>query len=744
MHHTNQVFQISDAIAVKSFAVRTPLHLSPDGNYLAYAIQAPQRRPSPEQKEPGVFLPTGAPLELAGSEVWVVCMPTGEAHKLTSDGGIDWSPRWSPDGRQLAFYSDRAGVAQLWVWDREEDRQWPFSEVAIRVAFGFEVPQWTPDGTHVIAKLRPDDQPENEATSLENRTDSRDSRKASIIVWQTEQNEIASESKQANALAFAERIHGDVGIFDTRTGEVRRLAQGFYTTDMVLSPDGLFVAVLNLSGRAELTSQAVLFELLLVPLNGTPTRRLAANIRGSQAKGATLSWSPDGQHLVYTSQDGLYLLSTKGGEPSNLTATLSDKPGYIYCRPLWSTDGNSLFCMSDGHLWQVATDGRNARKLTEGLEREVIGAVAAGNTHVIWTPDGGQSVCVQTHNPDTKQDGFYRVQIANPCSTCLVELPVRLGRLIRFDLDAVSYDRQIIYRAEDATHPQDAWIADSTFIDRRQVTRLNPQLSRFAFGSTRLIEWNAQDGRLFRGVLLLPADYEEGHRYPLIVWIRGGDYLSEFVYTFGFASQGEGNFQVMANRGYAVLGVDTPLQSNEPLKELPGLVMPAVDKVIELGIADPERLGIMGYSYGGYSVNVLITQTTRFKAAVSGGGISNLTSYYGALSKSGHSFAIGWSESGQGRMGGSLWEHRQRYIDNSPIFHLDKVEAPLLLYCGEVDADGVALAQAAEMFSGLRRLGKTVVIACYCGENHNTPTWSATHLVDLWQRILDWFEEHLR
>ena len=118
----------------------------------------------------------------------------------------------------------------------------------------------------------------------------------------------------------------------------------------------------------------------------------------------------------------------------------------------------------------------------------------------------------------------------------------------------------------------------------------------------------------------------------MVTLIYPGDNLSGFVYYFGL---GDAIIQLLATRGYVVLCVDIPLESNEPLKEIPKLVLPTIDKVIEMGIANAHRLGIMGYSYGGYGTVGMIAHTTRFKAAVAGGGVYNLTSFYNWISKHG-------------------------------------------------------------------------------------------------------------
>jgi dipeptidyl aminopeptidase/acylaminoacyl peptidase len=142
-----------------------------------------------------------------------------------------------------------------------------------------------------------------------------------------------------------------------------------------------------------------------------------------------------------------------------------------------------------------------------------------------------------------------------------------------------------------------------------------------------------------RGALLLPAGYVDGKRYPLVVRVYGGSNLSRAVNRYGLQA-GIDNQQLLATRGYAVLLPDTPLGVGTPLADLAATVMPGVDAAVAAGIADPERLAITVHSYGGYSVLAILTQTTRFKAAVSSGGFSNLFSHYGDLRDDGSAYAV--------------------------------------------------------------------------------------------------------
>src|SRR5260370_14965156 len=142
------------------------------------------------------------------------------------------------------------------------------------------------------------------------------------------------------------------------------------------------------------------------------------------------------------------------------------------------------------------------------------------------------------------------------------------------------------------------------------------------------------------------------------------------------------NMQLLATRGYAVLFPDSRISVGTPMTDLVKTVLPGVNKAIELGVADPEKLGLMGQSYGGYSTLALIVQTTRFKAALRVAGPSNLVSLYVEMDENGTPGAIGVLQDGQGMMRGTPWEVRDRYIENSPLFYLDRVQSPLLIVQG--------------------------------------------------------------
>jgi dipeptidyl aminopeptidase/acylaminoacyl peptidase len=258
-----------------------------------------------------------------------------------------------------------------------------------------------------------------------------------------------------------------------------------------------------------------------------------------------------------------------------------------------------------------------------------------------------------------------------------------------------------------------------------------------------LIEWLSDDGDRLQGTLLLPANYESGRHYPLVVWVYGGAFLSDDFDRFGGAYRGPFNMQLLATRGYAVLLPDAPQHAGTPMLDLTKTVLPGINKVIEMGIADPDRLGIMGHSYGGYSTLALIVQTKRFKAAIEACGPGDLLENYGAMNKDGTAFGISIDEAGQGLMEGTPWQLRDRYIENSPFFYLDRVETPLLIIHGGAD-NSVGPFLGDQLFVSLRRLGKSAEYVKYDGEEHSPLYWSYAHQMDLSARIIAWLDKYLK
>jgi dipeptidyl aminopeptidase/acylaminoacyl peptidase len=199
---------------------------------------------------------------------------------------------------------------------------------------------------------------------------------------------------------------------------------------------------------------------------------------------------------------------------------------------------------------------------------------------------------------------------------------------------------------------------------------------------------------------------------------------------------------LLATRGYAVLLPDSPQHVGTSMLDLAKSVLAGVNRVVDMGIADSARLGVMGQSNGGYSTLSLIVQTKRFKAALEMDGPGNLVGLYGAMDSQGAAFGTAL-ERVFDAMGGTPWEFRDRYIENSPVFYLDRIETPLLVVHGEND-NYVPSFLAAEVFVGLRRLGRQVEYARYQGSGHDPAVWSYPNQLDLCNRMIAWFNQYLK
>ncbi|HEY3929098.1 MAG TPA: prolyl oligopeptidase family serine peptidase [Candidatus Koribacter sp.] len=748
---------IRDALGALSFAGRMPIALSPDGQWVAYTVEDDRKRESTRDECYMYYTRTGAFSEAVGCDVWVTNTHTGETRNLTQGKGTSSSPVWSPDGKSLAFYSDRSGTEHLWIWNVAGGQMRQLSDAIIRPFFNFQVARWSPDGRTILVKVLPAGMTVEQAADLtappSTAPTAAKADGPTVTVFTSEPNtEKSTEkapAKKVNDETWMNRYNGDLALIDVATGKIDHIVKQARPLGYWFSPDGQSIAYTNWKGIEDNTQQPV-YEIDLYSLRDHASKTIVA--KTEQDYGQSVSWSPDGRTLAYLSAKGeCYVVSADGGEPQSLTGGEKHPPFNDDNRaPLWNSRGDTIYLLStesygrvgSNKIWAASPAQHSFRVVAEVPDRTVLEiAVPAGGGR-LWSQDG-DTMLVLARDDKTKDTGYWRVDPSNGSATRIFEEPHYFSRDSIFTTDVSHDGKTLVYVAQDSQHPEDIWISGPGFQDRHQLTHVNPGVERLAFGKVRIIDWRAIDGQELHGALLLPANYEEGKRYPLIVDVYGGSLRSDTANRFGLSGAGVENLQILATRGYAVLLPDTPLRKKTPMSDLLKTVLPGVDRAIEIGVADPNRLGVMGHSYGGYSTLSLIVQTSRFRAAVDSAGPGDLISNYGAMDQSGSAGAIGWSETGQGGMEGTPWEFRDRYIENSPIFYLDRVVTPLLIIQGELDR-AVLPTQADEVFVGLRRLGKEVEYAKYAGEEHWEGTWSAANAEDYWNRVIRWFDKHLQ
>jgi dipeptidyl aminopeptidase/acylaminoacyl peptidase len=726
-----------------------PVDLSSDGRWLAYTADDPKAHP-PILDGGHDFTPTGAPMTWGGGKMglWVTNTVTGETVDLNAAGAMSWGGVWSPDSKRLAFYSDRAGEQNLWVWDLSTRTARRVSDAIARPHFWFELPRWSPDGRTLLCKVLPEGMTLAQAAALlptaGPRVVIKDWSKPSVFVLSSPSGKAGKDTKgsaepELTGAAFTNAALADLAVIDVETGNVKRIVRGARPRWFAFSPDGGHVAFTDSLGW-EANSQQPVHDLQVYSLADRRAATLVPRIR--QGFGISVSWSPDSKRLAYTTGgqrgDGAcYLVAVTGGEPRSCSQGTHPSFADDFRAPLWDPAGKNLYFLGAGAVWKTDLVAGTTTELAKVPGRRIADIVAPVSGGRFWSPDG-RSLVVTTRDDVSKLAGFCRIDLASGAVTKLLEESKHYGWSSSFD---VSDDgRQVVWSEEDAAHPPDYWIAGRDFRDARQATHVAPVFDRYDMGQARLVEWLGVGGQELRGTLLLPAGYKEGTRYPLVAFVYGGGYGSNDLDRFGlWGSSATFNMQVLATRGYAVFSPDAPLAVGTPLRGLADTVLPGINRVVEMGIADADRLAVMGQSYGSYSVLALLVQTTRFKAAVITAIVdSDLLGGYLYMNNDGTD-STGYYEEGQGGMGGTPWQVPARYHDNSPIFFFDKIETPLLM--GQGTMDSLPLWWPDSTFVALRRLGKKVEYVMYAGEGHVVLGYANT--VDFWNRRLAFLEENL-
>jgi dipeptidyl aminopeptidase/acylaminoacyl peptidase len=430
---------------------------------------------------------------------------------------------------------------------------------------------------------------------------------------------------------------------------------------------------------------------------------------------------------------------TARGPQRNLTERMTSAPS----RLIPESDGESFLGVADGELWRINPSGTMPENMTRDFPAKV--------TSIVWPRQGSSDskklTKVIVSVSGRSEPELYCVELR---SAKLVSLPIPSSAATLRDFSAQS--GVAVFVANDRTGTYLS-ISQSGMTQSRAILATNTFLGGVSEGLLKKIHYPGMDGQDLICWLILPITYEEGSRYPLVVRVYPGTVYGDNPPDIAKINQSHPlNLQLLAAHGYAVLLPSMPLKSvpepSDPFMELTKGVLPAIDKVIELGVADPQRLGLFGQSFGGYSTYGLVVQTTRFKAAVAMAGLSDLISLYGQFNATDrysdapqdNSFNMSLAESGQTRMGNPPWKDIGRYLRNSPIFYVDRVQTPLMIIQG--DMDYVAMQQGEEFFTALYRQNKRARFVRYWGEGHVIGS-NPANVNDMWDQIFAWFDGFL-
>lgn len=382
-------------------------------------------------------------------------------------------------------------------------------------------------------------------------------------------------------------------------------------------------------------------------------------------------------------------------------------------RIYWEEGNTHLWIQSEFDVHRVRFDGMDIMRITKGVgvERK------QEFTLFKWDKDSlyidPQRVWLKATDTKTKTQRIYAVG----ADWQLKELHVQDADLSAFQ--QVKESDMVFFRASTVSEYPELWSTTTHFTNPQKLTETNPQQAEFNWSDVQLVEWKTPKGKELQGLLYTPEDLDPTKSYPMIVYFYelNSDNLHKHWPPRPSASIIHPT--EYASAGYVVFIPDVRYEPGKPAASAYDCIVSGTDYVLkQFPFIDSTRMGLQGQSWGGYQTAQLITMTKRYRAAMAGAPVSNMFSAYGGI-RWGSGFSRMFQyEHAQSRIGATIWEKPELYIENSPLFHLPKVETPLLIMHNDQDG-AVPWYQGIELFMGLRRLNKPVWMLNYNGDDHN-------------------------
>ncbi|WP_420463610.1 prolyl oligopeptidase family serine peptidase [Candidatus Palauibacter sp.] len=457
-----------------------------------------------------------------------------------------------------------------------------------------------------------------------------------------------------------------------------------------------------------------------------------------------LSWDGSAYHSLHvatgeqhdlTSALAAEFADTDYDTPTDVTPPRDSGPGG------WLEDDNAVLLYDKHDIWRVAPDGSGGERLTRGAETGITHRLTRVTDDDEPGIDPDSRPYLSLYNEKTEQRGYARftrgwldARDRDSAETLVLE-DGYVGGLVRADSADV-----LFYRDERFDDPPDYFVAGPDLANPARVTAINPFIDEVAWGRAELVDFVSESGRDLQFVLLLPANYEEDSAVPTIVYTY--EILSPQMHLFRVPSEREYyNYTAWTQHGYAVLLPDIVYRARDPGVSALESVRAAVAKAVEMGVTDPDAVGLIGHSWGGYQATFLPTRTDIFAASVAGAPLTDFVSFMGALHWNPGIAELSHWETGQARMEVPFWEDPEAHRRNSPIHEVHNMETPLLMAFG--DEDGVVdWDQGTEFFNFARRAGKQMVLLVYEGEDHGFR--EEANQKDYHRRILEWFGHYLK
>jgi dipeptidyl aminopeptidase/acylaminoacyl peptidase len=616
------------------------------------------------------------------SHIWMVSYDGTNARQITFSQDSENSPRWSPDGKFLSFTSSRPGKArgnQVWLLDRSGGEAAQLTELKGRLQ-GYE---WSPDSKR-LALVVGDPDPEAEANTpgegggAGQNPPARPKTPKPIVIDRY-------KFKQDGQGYLLSGRHSYVYLFDIETKKLDRLTTGKWDeSGPSWSPDGSRIAFMsNRAADPDREPSAQVFVAEAKP-GATEKQLTPATSRGGRSR---LEWSPDGKWIAFLEGDekkyGAYSMS---------------------------------------HLTLVVSDGGAPPKRVQAVE-----ALDRGVSSPTFSKDGKSIRFLVT---DDRSVYPAQVSLADGKVERLMQPPIVLS-----SWDSAN-GRSVVLAGGDSKYTEIHAMEGSSL---RQITHHNDALfAELNLGATDEVNFKSKDGTEVHGLLTYPAGYVKGAKVPMLLRIHGGP-NGQDQHTFSFERQ------FFAANGYAVLAVNYRGSAGRGMTYSRSIfadwghyevedLQAGVDHVIRMGVADPDRMGVGGWSYGGILTDYMIASDTRFKAATSGAGTAFTVAFYGTdqyIIQYDYEIGPPWDP--------KAWETYQKI--SYPFLHAYRIKTPTLFLGGERDFN-VPIQGGQQMYQALRSLGIDTQMIIYPNQNHgiNRPSY----VRDRYERYLAWYDKYLK
>lgn len=631
---------------------------------------------------------------------------------------------WKKDYSSPSLVIDRNNANMKKGWSVSENKTPFFSENGKRIFFG----------TNVMPMNEPKD------TLLEDEKYKLDLWSYTDLTLQTQQlKDLENDKKKTFLAVYHIADNKMVQLCDSLVDEYRLVQKGDGNLLLGISDEPYLVST---SWESPWSSDYYTIDLM----TGTKTKRLEKHPFAASLSGT-------GKYLVWYQRkvDDWFAMNLETGERWTITAGVKDiffqddngvpAEEDAFSIAGWSENDDYVYIHSRYDIWKISPEKLTQECLTSAtnnLEKTYGTKYVYEETDVEEKFINDRFMLLHTFNDDTKKAGFaiLRRNGEKDFPTQVIEDDKKFFFLSK----AKNADVQLFSRSSFTEYPDLMLTKLYDFPKASKISKTNPQQSQYNWGTAELVSWTSPKGRELKGILYKPENFNKDSVYPLLVYYyeKYSDDLHSHYSPKPSASII--NPSEYASNGYVVFFPDILYYEGEPGEGAMDCILSGTEYILSMGFCNKNRIGIQGQSWGGYQTAYLITQTKMFTAAMAGAPVSNMTSAYGGIRWGSGLTRMFQYEHGQSRLGKTLWEDRERYIKNSPLFFADQVETPLLIMHNDQDG-AVPWYQGIEYFNALRRLNKPVWMLNYNGDDHNLTKWP--NKVDLSIRMRSFFDYYL-